>query len=61
MCDVCGGTGMKKEWVRYGVSNGTGPKGVLWANHFVLEPCQCQILVWTNPKQPIFKKAAMEG
>ena len=53
MCAVCAGTGYKSTWARYGVATGTGKGQALWADHAVLEPCQCQLWAWPNEKQPI--------
>lgn len=55
MCSVCGDSGYRPA-VRYGVGTGTGGDAVLWADHAVMEPCECVRNNW-SPYPPHWPQA----
>jgi len=53
MCAICGGSGYRPA-VRYGQGWGTGGDAVFWADHAVMEPCECRRWDWPDSPQPIY-------
>lgn len=57
MCSVCGDTGYKPA-AQYGSGHGSSDGATIWADHVVMEPCDCQRLKWSpvypHFPQPIF-------
>lgn len=59
MCLLCDGTGYRREWVRSGVSTGTAPKEILWADYETRVACGCLFWMWPTPPQP-YRRALKE-
>lgn len=53
MCTICGDTGYKPA-VRYGLGSGTSADTTIWADHAVMEPCECNRGRWPHYTQPIY-------
>lgn len=57
MCSVCGGSGYGPA-VRYGLGYGTAAPAIAWADHAVMEPCECVRWRWSHFEphwpQPIY-------